>query len=361
MSAPYLVVSDVHFHKWSAFGARDADGISTRLKIILNELDRAAEALEKAGGRDIVIAGDTFHVRGSIDPEVFNPVHEAIQALTLRGFRFVAIPGNHDLASKETTELGNAIQSLNALDGFTVYTTPTKTFVAGGQKMLLMPWVSTNDGLRAEIEKVKAAHGAEIAEVDLVMHAGINGVLIGLPDHGLDAAEVASWGFKRVLSGHYHHHKVFEDGKVISIGATTAQTWSDVGTKAGFILVYPDRIEWQASHAPSFVEVTEETSEEELPLIVDGNYVRVRGKSASDSEINDMRRDFLALGAKGFSYQGVREVVSARAGAGATHKAVSLEASVSEFIKTRSLTPEDEAAVSRSALEVLAAVRAKAE
>jgi DNA repair exonuclease SbcCD nuclease subunit len=296
-----------------------------------------------------------FHVRGSIDPEVFNPVHDAMQNLALHGFQIRAIPGNHDLKSRETTELGNAMQSLNALDGFSVVTSGDVPDI-GPHDTLMIPWVSTADALRETIKQTQAHYGGHIADLDLIIHTGINGVLKGLPDHGLDAEEVAGWGFKRVFAGHYHDHKVMADGKVISIGALTHQTWSDVGSKAGFLLVYPDKIKWQASHAPHFVEVTDETAEEDVPLIVDGNYVRVRGKSATDAEINEMRQAFLDLGAKGFSYQGVREVVTAR-GPTASHKATSLEASIAAFISERELPDAD--AITAQALDVLGAVRAR--
>lgn len=355
MPSPYLLLSDVHAHHWSAFGGRDSDGVSLRLKIILNEIERAAAELEKAGGRNIVIAGDLFHVRGSVAPEVFNPTHLLFQSLLLEGFRITAIPGNHDLASRETTELGNAFQTLSALDGFTVVSEPRPFHLEKGVTPFFIPWFSTNEGLRATVAKMQEDYGADIADHDLIIHAGINGILTGLPDHGLEASEVASWGFKRVFAGHYHDHKVLEDGKVISIGATTMQTWSDVGTKAGFLLVYPDEIKWFASHAPSFVEITDETPEDEVPLIVDGNYVRVRGKKATDAEITDMRRAFEKLGAKGFSYQGVREVVSARAPS-AAHKALTLAESVAAYVKDKGLGDD----VAREALDVLATVTASA-
>ena len=357
MSEPYALLSDIHAHAWSAFGTRDANGVSSRLKIILSEIDRAASVLEAAGGRFIVLAGDLLHTRGQIDPEVFNPLHNCIEALTLRGFRFVAIPGNHDLKSKETTQLSNAIQTLGSLEGFEVITEPCRLDV-GGRDMIFVPWISTNDGLREQLSWIASKYTA--SSYDVVMHAGINGVLMGLPDHGLDAAEVAAFGFKRVFSGHYHNHKVMEDGRVISIGATTHQTWSDIATKAGFLLVYPEKVVFYDSHAPKFVEINDETDPDEVALIVDGNYVRVRGKSATDAEINEFRRDFEKLGAKGFSYQGVREVVSARTG-GVSHKATSIESSVTEFVKARAFNPAEETFIAAAALDVLAAVRARTE
>lgn len=349
MSSPYLLLSDVHCHDWSAFGGRAVDGMANRLKIILDEIERAANELEKAGGEYIAIAGDLFHVRGSVKPEVFNPTHNLFNSLLVRGFKIVAIPGNHDLSTKETTELGNSMQTLGALDGFKVITESQPYYFDKGATPMFIPWMSSADGLRAEIARIRKDYIAEdLAITDLIVHAPLNGVMKGMPDHGFSAEEAASWGFKRVFFGHHHNHVAFEDDRVISIGATTHQTWGDVGSKAGFLLVYPDRFKWFASRAPSFVEVTDETDEDNIPLLVDGNYVRVRGKKATDAEINDMRKAFEALGAKGFSYQGVREVVAARTGSVA-HKSMTLSESVIAFAKDKGLDEE----IQRLALDVL--------
>src|SRR5260370_22414971 len=93
---------------------------------MVGERERAAGVYIEQFGKPgkIIIAGDLFHTRGQMDPEVFNPVHDRICKLLGDGFRFVAIPGNHDLKSKETTELGNAMQSLGKLPNFNVVTNP---------------------------------------------------------------------------------------------------------------------------------------------------------------------------------------------------------------------------------------------
>jgi DNA repair exonuclease SbcCD nuclease subunit len=327
VSKPYLLVSDLHLHAWSSFATYNEEGTNGRLKDIVRELRRAVFELKNAGGDEVVIAGDLFHVRGQLDPEVFNYVHDAfLDLVTHEDVTFFAIPGNHDLKGKETTRLGNAFQSLNALLGFVVITEPTLLTLEAGS-VIVAPWMSSLDKLR---EEIKGWSGKP--KCDLVIHAGINGVISGMPDHALEASEVADWGFNRVFAGHYHNHKRFCKDSVVSIGALTHQTWSDVGTKAGFMLVYPDHFEHRESNAPSFVEINEDTAEDELPLIVEGNYVRVRGAKMSDKDINAMRGEVLDLGALGFSYQGTREVVTARAGP--PPRVTSLAASVGDYIAT---------------------------
>jgi DNA repair exonuclease SbcCD nuclease subunit len=331
MKFPYLLLADLHCHDWSWGSKSGPDGVNSRLRVIIDELERAAGELRAAGGDTIVIAGDLFHTRGSIDPEVFNPVFEAMERLLKSGIKIVAIPGNHDLKGKETTELGNSFQSLGRLQGFRIATVPMAYF-----HVALIPWQSSTAKLHEAIESYTCDCPGR-ANMDLIIHAGIDGVLSHMPDHGLKAEALAEYGFRRVFAGHYHHHKDFGNG-VYSIGASSHQTWSDVGTKAGFCLVYKDRVEWRASHAPEFIDITPDTDPDDYPLIIPGNYVRVRGFKLSNEELKLMRDELEALGAKGVSFQVARETPTVRA-TGRAAPAMSLEASLAKFIKD---TIEDE-------------------
>lgn len=354
----YAVVSDLHCHNWSAFSTIGVGGINSRLQLIIDELWRAARELDAAGGTELIIAGDLFHVRGAIAPEVFNPVHQAIYEIldAFGDLRILAIPGNHDLASRETTELGNAMQTLDALKRFVVITSPYLATRAD-YNLLFIPWMSHPDKVMQELTATAVLMTkADLDKTDVFIHCGVNGVLTGMPDHGLDAPKLAALGFRRIFAGHYHNHKVMEGGKVISIGATTHHTWGDIGTRAGFLLVDDTTIEYRASHAPSFVEITGETDEDEIPLIVDGNYVRVRGMKLTDLEANALRTELIGMGAKGVSIEVARAVTSARS---VPTKALSLDASVNAYIDD--LAPDNIAEVKLEAAAILAKVRSVAE
>lgn len=351
MTAPYLLLSDIHAHAWSQFSTTNSDGVNSRLQITLDEIKRAAGVLKAAGGDTIRLAGDLFHTRGSVDPEVFNPVSSLIKELHKEGFSFEAIPGNHDLKGKHTSKLGNSFQSFHDVLRFDIITRPEEV----SDNTIMIPWQATTADLRKVIEKLEDDYEpSDRAKMDLIMHAGIDGVLTGVPEHGLTASEVASWGFRRVFAGHYHNHVVLEGGKVISIGATTQQTWGDVNTNAGFLLVWPDRFQFHASHAPSFVDVDGTTDPDELPLIVDGNYVRVRGMRMSALQIETMRTELAEMGARGVSFQVTREVTTAR-GPSPVAKAVSLDVSVQNFVKD--MKSEHESAVLAECNDILSSVR----
>lgn len=357
MTKPYLLVSDLHFHNWSPFATIDPKtGRNTRLQIQLNELSRAVKELKDAAGDTIVYAGDLFHIRGSVDPEVFNPVHDLISRFSREGFRQEAIPGNHDLKGAKTTTLGNAFQSFGELPHFDITTSPDLV----REDLAMIPWQENKAALRHAVEELKKSPTIttrSAANIDLVIHAGIDGVIAGLPDHGLSSAEVASWGFRRVFAGDYHHHKIMEGGKVISIGALTHQTWSDIGARAGFLLVYPDRVEYRASHAPGFVEITGDDDPAEWPILADRNYVRVRSMKLTEAEVNEARRQLLSFGALGVQFQIAKEQVAAR---GPATKAASLEESVASYVGGMPLDPHTMEEVKARAANVLAEARSVA-
>ena len=156
-----------------------------------------------------------------------------------------------------------------------------------------------------------------------------------------------------MFSGRSHHHKDFGNG-VYSIGAATHQTWSDVGTKAGWLLVYPDKEVWHASHAPSFIDLTGAEEPEEVPLLVDGNYVRARIGTASAKDVAEFRQLLEDAGAKGVIVQAIPETAASKR-AGVTAKSLAaLDQAVADYVSERSLTPD----VGRICADVLSEVRA---
>ncbi|MER9176261.1 metallophosphoesterase [Mesorhizobium sp. M0955] len=361
----YGVVSDLHTHKWSLFSTVDPDGVNSRLRIILDELLRAAEEIQSIGGKTMVIAGDIFHVRGSIDPEVLNPLQAVIRKILDMGITILAIPGNHDLAGKETTELGSAIQTLaetfSSEGSIRVFNMPTLLMGAVGDTSLaFVPWQTSNEALLHQAGKLAADARKEgvLERTDLIIHAGIDGVLAGMPDHGLTAERLADLGFRNVFAGHYHNYKNLDHG-VFSIGATTHQTWSDVDAKAGYLLVDDaGGVTYRASHAPSFVDVSG-MDEDDMIEAADGNYVRFRGEQMSNDDIKELRNFLLAKGAKGVSIQAPKIAVTARTGA-PTKTGQTLDQSVAGFIEASKDIPAhvDREEVKRQAADVLSKARA---
>lgn len=335
---PYGVISDTHNHGWSAFAHMLPSGVNSRLQIILDETKRAADAVRAAGGKTLVHAGDLFHVRGSIAPSVLNPTLELYKSFVDDGMKVIILAGNHDLEGREAARVSSAITALegvgcNIVNEETVFMPDSP----GDAHLVLIPWTPSVEALKVKIASVKdqmekMAMVSDGIDIDLIIHAPVDGVIPGLPDHGLSGEWLAKQGFRFVLSGHYHHHRHL-GGNVYSIGASTHQTWGDIGTKAGFLLV-DDSVHFNASHAPEFVEIDASVDPTEIPLLVDGNYVRAKINSAKVADVESLRTYLESSGAKGVTILSQKESAAAVTRSGATVKAgETLEGSVNSFIK----------------------------
>ncbi len=353
MTYPYVLISDTHAHAWSQFSSTDEDGVNSRLRIILNEMKRAAQEVVKAGGKRMFHAGDVFHVRGAVEPAVLNPTRETINKIIRMGVSLDIIPGNHDLASRDTEALHNASAPLDDV-GATVHHKP---IIMDDPKLAMIPWCSNISVLRAYLQGVRddiGDSGHIVSDYDVIIHAPVDGVLSGVPDHGLTPKILASYGFKRVFAGHYHAHRDMGMG-VYSIGATTHQTWSDVGTKAGLLLVYEDHVEFRASHAPSFIDFTLDDDPDEFPLRADGNYVRASLGELTAAETRDLRDQLLEWGAKGVVIPPIKKAPVAVRSTATTKAGATIEGSIAAFIKDKELPDAEKLA--RVCNDILAEAR----
>lgn len=349
---PYLIISDIHAHAWSAFSTPTPLGVNGRLQMILDEIARACDELYKRGGRHVVVSGDLFHVRGNIAPSVLIPTMDVFRRMIDMGMTFHIIPGNHDLEGKDSKRLTSAVAALEQ-HGCHVYHEP-QTVDLDGQLVRMVPWFDSVADLRGELETFcQDAHaaGESWADTDLILHAPINGVIPGIPDHGLDPAELNALGFKNVFAGHYHNHKRFEQTSVYSVGAIAHHTWSDVGSQAGFLIV-GDTVDFYPSHLPKFVDITENTRADDVPSLVRGNYARVRVETTKGSDIEKMRDYLTKAGARGTVVISTKKPDVERTGAVQVTAGSTVESTVASFVRGMGSAFTDE--VERAALRVLA-------
>lgn len=359
---PYVVLSDLHLHSWHAFSkpveSEVIKGavINNRLEGLLSEIKRAATEVKAAGGRRMFVTGDVFHVRGSVAPSVLNPTLDLFSEIVKSGVDVFVLPGNHDLEGKTSCRVGSAVTALESV-GVHVAHTPV---LLSDCNVVMIPWMEDLEELKktaADLFGTPAALRDAAKFLTLMIHAPIDDVITGLPNHGLTAGDIAKLGYGRVFSGHYHNHKVFphEDipDAVISVGALAHHNWGDVGTKAGFLLVSDAGVEWRASHLPSFVDISGDMSKEDAEMLADGNYVRLKTSSATTAQVNELREWMLKSGAHGVVIQHTKGPTKTREGAASVRAGASLEVSVGEFIAKKMLKSH-EAEITRLALQCLA-------
>lgn len=344
MIKPFVLLSDIHLHNWSQFSSVGSDGINSRLKYILVGIRQAADELLAAGGKRMYIAGDLLHVRGSIRPSVINPTLDLFREMLLEGIEVRLIPGNHDLESNESNYLSNACMAIAELCQ-SVCNEPQHF---SDDNVVMIPWIPRLKELRAEMKQWAERYPG----ADCIIHAPLNGVIKGIPDHGLDATELAKLGFKRVFVGHYHNHVSFPGG-IHSIGALTHQTWSDVNSKAGFLMVDDTSVSRFETHAPKFVNYDETLDEEELMELCEGNFVRVQLGEASEKEILEIRegimREHRALGCV---VNATPKPKTPTRAAGGIKSGARVESSIEDWIKSSDIKVDHKAVIEDS-LEVL--------
>lgn len=339
MSEVFGLMADVHLHEWSAFSSTTSEGVNVRLENLLQEIIRCSKEVRRQGGKKIVIAGDLFHVRGSVAPVVLNLALATFQEIANLDMEVHILAGNHDLTGKKAEELGSAISALRAVGCFVYNKTTVLPRFVEGTDLVLIPWVENINDLKDAIRKVaKSLSAHSMTKTDLILHAPIDGVIAGLPEHGLTAKWLSdpSFRFRRVFSGHYHNHKCFEETGVYSIGALAHHTWSDAGSKAGFLTVSPTEVNWHKSHAPDFVEITEDTDPDDIPMIVDGNFIKAKINSFKSQDVEELRQHFASLGAKGSIIIQQKDTSVAKREGGSSIKAgASIGVSVEDFIKAK--------------------------
>ncbi|MCJ8601065.1 metallophosphoesterase [Klebsiella pneumoniae] len=332
--ALYALVSDQHYHNWSAFSTTDVNGLNSRLRIQLDATLEAARAACSAGARWFICAGDTFHVRGSLSPTVLYYVKDTYRKIREMGLEIIMLAGNHDLESNDSVMATNAAATLHEPD-FHIHCRPgVGTWALDDRhKLHMVSWYNNHKELVALLKKVGAEAKADSAfSHDVVIHAPINKAIPGMPDVGVEAEDLAGLGFRYVLSGHYHNHKEVVPG-VISIGALTHHNWGDLGTQAGYMMVYEDGTYAQfETSAPKFIELEPETAH---PAYVAGNYVRLRAVIDNEEEGVKLKLELAAMKPKGIATNFTRRVsmIAGSAATSATSSIDSLESSVSAFCK----------------------------
>jgi len=358
----YGLCADMHCHAWSLFSKPLAGGLNSRLDGMLKEFARLCEHTKDAGGKRVYIAGDVFHVRGNLKTSVLNPtVATFIEMAEEHDLEIRIMPGNHDLEGAEVSWLGASVVSMAQAVGdeapkVTVVLEPT---FFEDDMVAVVPWQNTREGLLKAIAEVSDRiinDGECLSSVDLHLHTGINGVLVGMPDHGWSPEELAAFGFKRVFCGHYHNHKVFEvptpggmtaTTEIVSIGALTHQTWGDVSTTAGWILVDETEFRQTESNTPKFMDFDESYSPDDYT----GNYVRVRGLSMEEDEIRELKQALEDTGAYGVVIHAVAKSKVITRNGKVAGDAVKVEQSITEWIEAAEL--DDGKSVEAAALDVL--------
>ena len=176
--------------------------------------------------KDIIIAGDVFDDRRSMNIRTLNTARQFFDYLEQKEIRTFITPGNHDLYFKSKIE-PNSVQPLIEHYKNIFYIGEPTDVTYEGVKFLLVPWIcDENEDLA--LDKFKNSD-AKI----LVTHADIQGsqhVPGIISQHGYPTDLFDH--FYMVLNGHIHTRSSFNN--IVNLGVQYQQNWSDLNQVKGF-------------------------------------------------------------------------------------------------------------------------------
>jgi DNA repair exonuclease SbcCD nuclease subunit len=237
----------------------------------------------------VVILGDIFDNRSSVDFRTLNDAIDFFIMLTKKCKEVFVLVGNHDLYYKET-ELENVncrflrfIPEKGSKKAPVQIVHEIKEINIQNQSCLFIPWVDSKEKLDCAREFLSHPHDVVFGHLDSTgLYSGkdIDTSMM------FDTDEFNN--NKVVMSGHYHKRK--QRGILNYVGSFINQTFNDVGDVKGYHTIDKDcNIEFIEGICPKFEYVTitnpssfmkgyEMTSDEEKQKIadrIDGNIIKL--------------------------------------------------------------------------------------
>lgn len=181
--------------------------------------------------RDILILeGDVFHSRESINVRVQNEALEIFKTLSNKFKRGVfIIVGNHDVYYKDKNEV-NSLKSISLLsDNIHVFEKP-EVLSLNQHNFLMLPWMERTEQL------VDVIRENSVTCQYIVCHADVKGLRFNRwtkVEHGLDINDLKD--YVKVYAGHIHHRQ--ETGNVLYTGTPYQMDRGDRDNIKGFYVL----------------------------------------------------------------------------------------------------------------------------
>lgn len=220
----FAFITDIHF------------GVKANSDVFLENTRRYLHEefvpyLIENGIKLVIIGGDVFDNRNSLNVKTMNYAFNFFSALEENGFRVIVITGNHDLYLSSSNEL-SSLPFLSRFENVLHVKDKPIEYAQQGTKLFLVPWISDVDAFINEDIKTDAKI--------CIGHFPLTGFKMnkssvmkeGMPEVALTRQ------FDVVISGHYHTRNFKEAGgkKIYYTGSPYQLTWADAGEERGFTL-----------------------------------------------------------------------------------------------------------------------------
>jgi len=260
------IISDLHF------GMRKSSMMFH--KILMEKMDWFTSHVNKED--TVVILGDLFDSRSSIDFMILNESIESLKRLARKCKKVYALVGNHDLYFKENKKEDVNFRLMESRN-FEVIQALSEIMIED-KYCLFIPWIDNDKS------KQKAIDVMNSEEHDIVFGHFEDGSLYDNNvsiEHEMPTDLFAKQ--KMVLSGHYH--KRLKKNNVNFVGSFISQTFNDIGNVKGYHKIEDGELIFVDNNCPMFdyVDVKSpfefitnfEKNKPELSKRVEGNIIKI--------------------------------------------------------------------------------------
>lgn len=285
--------------------------MNSRLLNILNGLCDMRDYCKEHEIFDVLMAGDCFHKRGTIEVTVYNSIYKVLESYFSCGITVHMIAGNHD-------QVDSSQQPISSIHGFKeivhVIEEPTQFCIERGEEceeVIAIPYSKDKEFVVTSIKTLREQCISPEKAI-LVAHMGVTGGTVGSGMYSMKdeytLSDLKANKFKYVVLGHYHQPQCLSKNSIYS-GTPVQNSFSDElkgedGYNGFFVLDTSKRYDMRfvPIMAPRFV--TCESSRELNKLdqeFISNNYVRVKSSAKDAEEIQGVLEDLF-----GDSISGVR-------------------------------------------------------
>lgn len=214
------ILGDMHI------GARGASLIVANFQLKFFE-EQFFPYLKKHKIKKIIQTGDLFDSRKFSNHIIINEWKlRFFDHLKKEKIEFHTLLGNHDLATKNSTNINTPSLLLSEYDNIKIYNQPTEVKF-GTLNILMVPWICLENFIECEtmLEESNSLWSIGHFEIDgFEMHKG------QIHSGGLFVSKFKR--FEQVISGHFHTRS--ENKNIKYVGTPYEMTWIDFGDTKGF-------------------------------------------------------------------------------------------------------------------------------
>lgn len=290
-SKPILTEWDEELYRYVE--SNQGNTMNSRLFNQLNTICDMRDYCEINGINQLLIAGDIFHKRGTIDVSVYNAGYKVLSSFKEFGVWVTAIAGNHDDIDNSQVPitslhpLQEIIHIIEKPEDLELFDQSTNESVY----ILALPYSKDKKHILGYIDGYMKTHNSK--ESILLCHLGITGGVVGSGQYSMkdeySLGELRYNKWKYLVAGHYHQPQILEYNSIYT-GSPTQNNFGDERDGNNGFFVIDTNKRWDMRfiplNAPRFITVTKDLLEDYTAEQLKGNYIRAIATGDTEQQLH---------------------------------------------------------------------------